>query len=91
MKPSRRLEVVLYTRPDCCLCHEAKQVLETVRRRRPFELLEKNVDETPELASLYGQEIPVVLVEGRKAFKYRVDPIKLERLLDRAEESAQRS
>ena len=87
---SREIEVVLYSRPECCLCHEARELLERIRKQRTFSLREQNVDELPELAALYGEEIPVVLVNGRKAFKYHVDPVKLERLLDRAESLAPR-
>lgn len=81
----RVVEVVLFSRPDCCLCHEALEVLQRVRARRGFALRECDVDESEETRRLYGEEIPVVLVDGRKAFKYRVDPVKLERLLDRAQ------
>ena len=59
------IEVVLYSRPDCCLCHEALEILERVRRSKPFRLVERNIDDSPELTTLYGAEIPVVTVNGR--------------------------
>ena len=31
----------------------------------------------PELESAYREQIPVVFVAGRKAFKYRVEPLEL--------------
>lgn len=75
--------IVIYTRRDCGLCHEAADVIAPVARRRgiPVELVD--VDRDAELVRLYGEEVPVVFVNGRKAFKYRVDVAKLEALLER--------
>lgn len=69
--------VTLYTRARCCLCHVAKDVLDQVRAEVPFELEVVDIDTDPDLRARYGAEIPVVLVDGRKAFKYRVDPDEL--------------
>ena len=74
--------VTLYTRADCHLCDDAKAVLEDVRRERPFELITVDVDTDPALVAAYGLEVPVVLVDGRKAFKYRVDAPGLRARLD---------
>src|SRR3712207_7917495 len=44
--------VTLYTRPGCCLCDEARAVLQRVRDRRPFALLEiRSEEHTSELQS----------------------------------------
>lgn len=74
--------VTLYTRAECHLCDEAKSVLDEVRRERPFELSVIDVDTDPSLVALYGLEVPVVMVGGRKAFKYRVDPDELRKRLE---------
>jgi glutaredoxin len=76
--------VELLSKPDCCLCDQAKEVLERVRRSLPFELEIRDISEDPELLREYGEHIPVVLIEGRKAFKYHVDQPELERRLRRA-------
>ncbi len=75
-------KVTLYTRVDCHLCDDAKAVLEDVRRERPFELTTVDVDTDPALVEAYGLEVPVILVDGRKAFKYRVDAQSLRARLD---------
>jgi glutaredoxin len=80
MSPPR---VTLYTRVECHLCDKAKAVLEAVRRERAFELEVVDVDTSPELQDRYGGEVPVVLVAGRKAFKFRVDADALRLHLDR--------
>lgn len=36
-----------------------------------------DVDSAPDLAARYGDEVPVLLVNGRKAFKYRVGAAQL--------------
>lgn len=76
--------VTLYTRTNCHLCDVAKSVLEEVRRVRPFGLTTIDVDTSADLKEQYGGEVPVVLIDGRKAFKFRVDAVALRALLDRA-------
>lgn len=64
--------VTLYTRAGCHLCEEAKRVLETVRRRAEFSLEVLDIDADPELRRLYDVEVPVIAIDGVKAFKYRL-------------------
>ena len=74
-------EVVLYTRVGCHLCDEAKQQLRELRRKAAFALREVDIDQDPELRQRYNDEVPVIFIHGRKAFKYRIDPSQfLERL-----------
>lgn len=75
------IQVELYTRKECGLCDEAKAVLDRVRSQRPFHLVVVDVDQDAALAERYGLEVPVVLIEGRKAFKYHVDEHELVRKL----------
>jgi len=65
--------VTLYTRVGCCLCEDAKQVLAAARRRVAFEFQEVDIDRHPEWLPLYNEEVPVIAIDGRKAFKYKVD------------------
>jgi glutaredoxin len=65
-------KVTLYTRKGCCLCDDAKRVLEAVRDRAAFELDEVDIDTDAGLRSSYNDEVPVIAINGRKAFKYRV-------------------
>ena len=74
-------EVVLYTRIGCHLCDEAKELLKELRRQAAFALREVDIDQDPELRARYNDEVPVIFIHGRKAFKYRIDPTQfLERL-----------
>jgi glutaredoxin len=77
--------VTLYTRVGCHLCDVAKAVLDEVRRERPFELTTFDVDSDTELREKYGNEVPVVTIDGRKAFRLRVDADALRARLDHGE------
>jgi glutaredoxin len=74
-----RIRIEIYSRPGCHLCDEAKEVIERVGCRFPFALTVINIDTDPELQKLYGEQIPVVFINGNKAFKYHVDEVELER------------
>ena len=74
---------LLYTRKDCCLCDEMKAAIRDVAGKIPLHVEEIDVDSAPELARRYGNEVPVLLINGRKAFKYRVTAGELERRLKR--------
>jgi glutaredoxin len=78
------IRVDLYTKRGCCLCDEAKAVLAAVRRDVPFELREVDIESTPELLATYGERIPFVTIDGRPAFKFRVDEAALRRRLARS-------
>jgi glutaredoxin len=68
----RRAEVVLYTRSGCHLCDEAKAEMAAAGCRDEYELVEINIEADPGLVERYGSEIPVILINGVKAFKYRL-------------------
>jgi hypothetical protein len=70
--------LMLYTRKDCCLCEEMKEVVRRVAERFILTLEEVDVDSSAELQEQYGNEVPVLLVNGRKAFKYRMTAKELE-------------
>ncbi len=74
---AERPRVTLYTRASCCLCDDAKRVLERVRRRVGFEFEEVDIDSDAVLRRIYNEEVPVIAINGAKAFKYRVTETEL--------------
>ncbi|HWO40965.1 MAG TPA: glutaredoxin family protein [Candidatus Eisenbacteria bacterium] len=76
-------ELVLYTREGCALCAAMKAVVLGVAERYPLQLREIDVDASAELQQQYGAEVPVLFINGRKAFKYRVTPPELAKRLRR--------
>jgi glutaredoxin len=75
--------VRLYSKPNCCLCDQAKEVLERVRERIPFELVEEDIRADPVLFSAWRYEIPVVIIDGQDTFKLRLDEAEVEACLRR--------
>jgi glutaredoxin len=76
------ITVVLFGREGCCLCDDARMVLERVRRRRPFAFEERDIDRDDGLLRAYLERIPVVTIDGAEAFELFVDEAELERRLD---------
>jgi glutaredoxin len=66
-------EVVLYSRKGCHLCEIVKESLVKLQKRGDFTWREIDVDSDAEVRRLYTDEVPVVFVDGQKAFKYRMD------------------
>ena len=69
--------VTLYTRAGCHLCDEARQVIERARAKSGFDLEVLDIDRDPELLRLYNEEVPVIAIDGVKAFKYRLSESEL--------------
>ncbi|MFQ5829936.1 MAG: glutaredoxin family protein [Candidatus Methylomirabilia bacterium] len=65
--------VEVYGKRDCCLCEQVKATLLKVRRHIVFDLHEIDIESTPELYEAYKKRIPLVLINGRPAFKFRVE------------------
>ncbi|MGI8429663.1 MAG: glutaredoxin family protein [Solirubrobacteraceae bacterium] len=75
--------VVLYEREGCCLCDDARTVLERVRSRHPFTLVRCDIDQHDDLHRAYLERIPVVTLDGVEAFDLFVDEAEFERRLGR--------
>jgi glutaredoxin-like protein DUF836 len=70
----RRVRVVLYSRPRCGLCDQARAVILGERERSAFDFTEVNVETDDALELEYGLRIPVVTIEGEERFEISVDP-----------------
>ena len=69
--------VVLYGRAECCLCDDAREVLERVREHHPFGLEERDIEADDALLRAYLERIPVVTIDGEEAFELFVDEAEL--------------
>ena len=67
-------QVRLYTRPGCHLCEEARAAMLAADCEDEYQLEEINIDEDPALKKSYGLKIPVITINGREAFVYRLSP-----------------
>jgi hypothetical protein len=77
------IELIIYSRPGCHLCSDMKALVYRVVQRTgaPVRIDEVDIDTDPELEARFGTEIPVLLVNGKKAAKFRVSEQELARLL----------
>ena len=66
-------QVIVYSRKGCHLCEIVKETLTKLQRRGGFTWQEVDVDANFELRRQFNDEVPVVFIDGRKAFKYRLD------------------
>ncbi len=65
--------VVVYSRKGCHLCEVVKESLTKLSRRGGFTWQEIDVDSDQELRREYNDQVPVIFIDGRKAFKYHMD------------------
>lgn len=77
--------VVVYSRKGCHLCEVVKETLIQLQGEANFQWQEVDIDGDPELRLKYNDEVPVVFIDGRKAFKYRMNGADFLRALAAAE------
>ena len=78
----RDVILTIYSRPGCHLCDEMKAAVARVARTIPLALEDIDISTDPALEARYGVEIPVLMVDGKKAAKYRVTEDELLRILE---------
>jgi glutaredoxin len=66
--------VTVYSRHGCHLCEDAVKTLESMREELAFEIEIIYIDDNPELEKLYGNEVPVIHINGEHHDFYKVDP-----------------
>ena len=68
----RKMNITLYTKPECHLCESVEQTLQRVQRSHPFTLSIRNILENDDDFARYQHEIPVVLLDGEEIARYRL-------------------
>ena len=67
-----KLNVVIYSRPGCHLCDEAKQIIEAAGCADDYTLAEINIESDPDLLRRYTNDIPVITINGVEMFRHRL-------------------
>lgn len=76
--------VIIYSRPGCHLCDEAKAAIQNSGCTDRFTLEEINIESDHELLRKYKYDIPVIMIDGVEAFRHRVNVDEFKRIvLDR--------
>ena len=73
--------LTIYSRPGCHLCDEMKAVVRKLAESFPLAVEDIDISTDPDLDRRYGLEIPVLVIDGRRAAKYRVTEDALRRML----------
>jgi hypothetical protein len=74
---------VLYKAEGCHLCERAQGQLSRLRDELGFDYDEVDIGGVPELEARYREWLPVVEIDGERAFVYHVDVEGLRRRLIR--------
>jgi hypothetical protein len=69
--------VTLFTAQGCSLCGPVRRRLESVRSEVPFLLEEIDITGVPDLEARYREWLPVVEIDGERAFVYRIEESEL--------------
>ena len=69
--------VVLYSKPGCHLCDDARAVVSRVAEELGVTWEEWSISDDPTLAEEYWEQIPVTFVDGRQHDYWRVDEARL--------------
>jgi glutaredoxin len=70
MKP----HVIIYSRPGCHLCDEAKAAIRSAGIDDQFTFEEINIESDNELLRKYKYDIPVIAINGAETFIHRLTP-----------------
>ena len=73
-KETMKPHVIIYSRPGCHLCEEAKAAIQQSGCTNEFTLEEINIESDTELLRKYKYDIPVIAIDGHESFIHRVDP-----------------
>jgi glutaredoxin len=74
--------ITIYSRHGCHLCDDAFKVLESMREELNFKTEVINIDEDPELITLYSDQVPVIHIDGIHHDFYKVDPLRFRSSLE---------
>ena len=70
-------QLTLFVREGCHLCEDMQQQLAHWQPKMGFRLEVIEINERPELESLYGTKVPVLLHAGQEICHYFLDEVAL--------------
>ncbi len=77
------ITIEIMTKSGCCLCDDAREIIEQVIAEIPAELKMTDIESDPELYERYKEKIPVILINGEESFVYKVHPVTLRKKLEK--------
>lgn len=70
-KTKSRIHIEFFTKSDCQLCDEMSDAILALQNEFPMTIKYKDITLDQDLFEKYRYDIPVVFINGRKAFKHR--------------------
>lgn len=77
------MKVIFYTRPNCGLCEEGMMMLKMVQEDHPFNIEERNIDDSDDWTEQYGLMIPVVELDGEVIQFGQIDYVTISKRLQK--------
>jgi len=75
--------VTVFSRNGCHLCEAAVQTLEDLKPELSFEIEVKYIDGVSELEKLYGEQVPVIHIDGEHHDFWKIDPVRFRTSLEK--------
>jgi glutaredoxin len=75
--------ITIFSRHGCHLCEVAERTLTELKDELNFELEIKYIDGLNDLEKLYGNEVPVIHIDGEHHDFYKVDPMRFRSSLEK--------
>ena len=66
--------VTIYSRATCHLCDVALETLTSLQNQHEFSIEKIYIDGDAELTARYGEQVPVILINGKNHDFFRIDP-----------------
>ncbi|HJO01264.1 MAG TPA: glutaredoxin family protein [Nitrospinaceae bacterium] len=75
--------IEILTKQGCCLCDDAKDIVQRVLPDYPAQLVMTDIESDPKLFEEYKEKIPVVRINGVESFIYKAHETTLRHKLDK--------
>ena len=75
--------ISIYSRHGCHLCEDAETTLNELKSELNFSIEVIYIDGDSSLEKLYGNEVPVIHIDGEHHDFYKVDPIRFRSSLEK--------
>ncbi len=73
-RPSADVQVTLLSQPGCHLCEEAKAMLQQLSTTYPLTMQDINITNHAGLTRRYGDDLPVIFLNGCRVATYHINP-----------------
>ncbi|MBI5874917.1 MAG: glutaredoxin family protein [Deltaproteobacteria bacterium] len=75
------ITVEIYSQKGCCLCKKAKELIDKVGSEVQFCVKEVDIAASEDLFRKYKEDTPLVFINGKKAFKFKIDEVEFRKRL----------